>query len=158
MPKEETAAAAIVVRPARPDDAPGVATCVCQAYVHYIERIGRQPAPMLDDYDAVIREAQVHVAIGDETVVGAIVMRVTAEGFYLENVSVRPAVKGRGVGRTLLELAEDEARRQGFGSIYLATHELMTENRELYSRIGYQVFEHRVVDGFARVMFRKPLP
>ena len=145
------------VRSARAEDAPGIAACACSAYLHYIERIGRQPAPMLEDYAEVIAHHQVHVALQDGVVVGAIVLKLTDEGFYLDNVSVRPTVNGQGVGRRLLELAEAEALRQGFSSIYLATHELMTENRELYSRIGYKQFDHRVVNGYPRVMFRKPL-
>ena len=95
---------AVAIRAARPEDAAGVAACVCEAYVHYIERIG----------------------------VG-------------------------GVGRLLLELAESEAHRQGHASIYLATHELMTENRALYSRAGYVEYDSRVVSGYPRVFFRKAL-
>ena len=147
----------VSIRPARPEDASGIAACVCEAYVHYIERIGRQPGPMLESYQEVIQQFQVHVAIAGSKVVGAIVLKVTEEGFYLDNVSVRPSVKGKGVGRTLLELAESEAQRQGYKSIYLATHELMTENRTLYSRIGYAEYDHRVVNGFPRVFFRKAL-
>lgn len=147
----------ITIRPAKPDDAPGVAACVCEAYVHYIERIGKQPGPMLDDYAKVIQQFQVHVAISAGKVVGAIVLKVTDEGFYIDNVSVRPSVKGKGVGRALLELAEAEALRQGYNSIYLATHELMTENRALYARIGYVQYDQRVVNGYARVLMRKVL-
>ena len=40
----------ISLRPARPSDPAAVAACVCEAYVHYIERIGKQPGPMLEDY------------------------------------------------------------------------------------------------------------
>jgi predicted N-acetyltransferase YhbS len=85
------------------------------------------------------------------------VLKVTDEGFYLDNVAVRPSVKGSGIGRLLLTLAEDEAKRQGYKSIYLATHELMHENRALYSRIGYVENDHRVVNGYPRVFFRKQL-
>src|SRR5258706_10114861 len=127
---------AVAIRSAKPQDAPGIAACVCEAYIHYIERIGRQPGPMLEDYTEVIQKFQVHVAAAGTRVVGAIVLKLTDEGFYVDNVSVRPAVKGQGVGRRLLETAEAEARRQGFTSLYLATHELMTENRALYSRAG----------------------
>lgn len=38
---------------------------------------------------------------------------------------------GRGVGRALLESAESEARSAGFDSLYLYTHEKMTENLAL---------------------------
>ena len=61
-----------------------------------------------------------------DVVVGAIVFKITREGFYLDNVSARPLVKGIGVGRQLLEFAEAEARRQWRTSIFLATHELRT--------------------------------
>jgi len=144
-----------VIRSARSEDVAGITACVCEAYVHYIERIGKQPGPMLEDYADAIRHFQVHVAELNGMVVGAIVLKITDEGFYLDNVAVRPSVKGKGVGRQLLEHAEIEARRQGYGSIYLATHELMTENRALYTRAGYVEYDQRVVNGYPRVFFRK---
>lgn len=148
---------AITLRPAKPQDAAAIAACVCEAYVHYIERIGKQPGPMLEDYAQVVSDSQVHVAVSAGRVVGAIVLKTTDEGFYVDNVAVRPDVKGQGVGRLLLELAETEARRQGYKSIYLATHELMVENRALYLRIGYEEYDRRVVSGYPRVFFRKAL-
>src|SRR6185295_16794501 len=141
----------VLLRPARQSDAPGVAACVCEAYVHYIERIGRQPEPMLADYEQVIANAIVHVAVEADRVVGAIVMQDAAEGFCVDNVAVRPRVKGTGIERRLLQLAEAEARRGGHGAIHLATHELMTENRALYARAGYVEYAHRVVNGYPRV-------
>lgn len=147
----------IDLRPATAADAAGVAACVCEAYVHYIERIGRQPGPMLEDYAKVIAQSAVHVAVHAGRVVGAIVLMETGEGFYVENVAVRPSVRGAGVGRALLQLAERQAEQRGHASIYLATHELMVENRALYKRIGYVEYDHRVVDGFPRVFLRKTL-
>ena len=149
--------AGIEIRQATTADAPSIAACVCEAYVHYIERIGRQPGPMLEDYVEVISQFIVHVATLDSRVVGSIVLKVTDEGFYIDNVAVRPSVKGHGVGRTLLQFAEAEARRRGYVSIYLATHELMTENRALYTKVGYKEYDRRVVSGFPRVFFRKSL-
>ena len=81
---------------------------------------------MLADNADVIRQCQVHIAVQGDVVVGAIVFKITREGFYLDNVSARPLVKGIGVGRQLLEFAEAEARRQWRTSIFLATHELRT--------------------------------
>ena len=147
----------IHVRPAMVDDSPRITACVCAAYLHYIERIGKQPGPMLENFVEVIEKRQVHVATDNEVVLGVLVLEPTDEGFYLDNVAVHPAARGKGVGRRLLELAEEEALRQGYGSIYLATHELMTENRELYARIGYEEYDHRVVNGYPRVFFRKRL-
>lgn len=148
----------VVIRAAKTEDVPSIAASVCEAYVHYIERIGKQPGPMLEDYAEVIEQFQVHVAVASGKVIGAIVLKVTDEGFYVDNVAVRPRVKGTGIGRLLLEFAESEARRQGYQSIYLATHELMTENRALYSRIGYVEYDYRIVNDYARVFLRKALP
>jgi catechol 2,3-dioxygenase-like lactoylglutathione lyase family enzyme/GNAT superfamily N-acetyltransferase len=138
-------------------DAPAVEACVHAAYRHYIKRIGRKPGPMLDDYPEVIRKRQVTVAESGGRVVGVLVLGPTAEGFALENIAVDPAHKGKGLGRALLELAEAEAKRAGFDSIYLYTHELMAENRALYAKIGYVEFDRRVDGGLPRVFMRKKL-
>jgi N-acetylglutamate synthase-like GNAT family acetyltransferase/catechol 2,3-dioxygenase-like lactoylglutathione lyase family enzyme len=125
------------------------------AYRHYVERIGREPGPMLDDYAEVIRERQVTIAESGGKLAGVLVLDRTNEGFLLENVAVDPAHKGRGLGRLLLELAETEARRAGFDSIYLYTHEKMIENQALYAKIGYAEYDRRVEDGLPRVFMRK---
>jgi ribosomal protein S18 acetylase RimI-like enzyme len=147
----------LVVRGATSSDTAGATRCVCAAYLRYIERVGRQPAPMLNDYARVIAEHQVHVAARGDRIVGVLELVVTDEGFLLDSVAVDPEAQGAGVGRALLALAEAEAKRQGFASIYLMTHEKMTENQALYSRIGYRLFDRRAVDGYSRVLMRKPL-
>lgn len=42
-------------RPAIPADRPAIEEIVRDAYSPYIDRVGRQPGPMLDDYEALIR-------------------------------------------------------------------------------------------------------
>jgi len=148
----------INLRPAEQTDAAAIASCVCEAYVHYIERIGKQPGPMLENYADVIRNSIVEVAVaGSDWIVGAIVMQETPEGFYVDNVAVRPSVKGRGVGKALLHCAEAKAARLGYESVYLATHELMVENRDLYEKVGYRQYDRRVINGYPRVFLRKVL-
>lgn len=143
------------IRPATPADADGIAACVRAAYGHYVQRIGRTPAPLLDDYAQVVRTRQVMVALIDGAVVGALVMDTTDEGFLLENVAVVPACQGQGVGRALLEMAEQTAAVQGYGSIYLYTQAQMTENLALYAKIGYVEYARREEKGLARVYMRK---
>ena len=43
------------LRSATADDAPLIAALVASAYAHYVERIGRLPGPMTQDYPEVIR-------------------------------------------------------------------------------------------------------
>ena len=145
------------LRHASPADAPAISACVCAAYLHYIERIGRQPGPMLENYADVIRRAQVHVATQGGRVVGTIVLRRMDDGFCIENVAVHPDAQRHGVGRLLLALAEREAARQGYRLVLVAAHELMAEPRAVFAHLGFEEFDRRMVDGFARVFFRKAL-
>ena len=139
-------------------DAPKVAALVNAAYGRYVERIGMLPRPMTDDYAEVIANQRVTVAEShDATIVGVIVLTVDDEGFLVDNVAVDPRYRGKGLGRALLEFAEGEARRGGFDSICLYTHEKMTENLALYSRIGYVEYDRRSQGDFSLVYMRKHL-
>ena len=145
------------LRPATHRDADAVTACVRAAYRRYVRRIGKRPGPMRQDYRQVIRDRNVTVAEEGGRIVGVLVLGASRRGFLLDNVAVHPAVQGRGVGRNLLSRAEDEARRAGHRSIWLYTHQRMTESRALYERIGYVEVGRRTEHGFARVFLRKRL-
>jgi GNAT superfamily N-acetyltransferase len=138
-------------------DVPRVATLVNSAYGHYIERIGMRPRPMTDNYAQVIANQRVTVAETHGTIVGVIVLAASDERFLIDNVAVDPSHRGKGLGRALLEFAEAEARRVGFDSIYLYTHEMMTENLAIYSRLGYVEYDRRSQGEFSLVYMRKHL-
>ena len=144
-------------RAAGTDDAAGMAACVRAAYSPYIERIGQPPGPMLDDYDQVVRDHRAYVIEEDGEILGALVLIEKDGGLLLDNVAVLPSRHGEGVGRRLLEHAESEARRLGYGQLDLYTHERMTENVALYARIGYVEVDRRTEHGFPRVYMRKRL-
>ena len=112
---------------------------------------------MLQDYTQVICTSQVHIAERDGLILGVLELLVTDEGFLLDSIAVDPSAQGMGVGRKLFEFAEQEAKRHGYDSIYLMTNEKMTENQALYSRIGYILFDRRIVHGYSRVLMRKTL-
>jgi ribosomal protein S18 acetylase RimI-like enzyme len=144
-------------RSAEATDAARVAELVDAAYGHYVERIGMRPGPMTDDYAEVIRNRQVTVAERHGAIVGIVVLGVTDEGFLVDNVAVHPSHRGTGLGRALLGFAEAEARRAGFDSLYLYTHEQMTENLALYARVGYVEYDRRSQGAFSLVYLRKHL-
>ena len=143
------------LRSATSADAAKVTALVMAAYGHYPEQIGMVPRPMTDDYTQVITNYQVTVVESNQTIVGGIVLAITDEGFLIDNVAVDPSYRGKGLGKTLLEFAEAEARRAGFDSIYLYTHEKMKENIALYSRVGYVEYDRRSQGEFSLVYMRK---
>jgi ribosomal protein S18 acetylase RimI-like enzyme len=147
----------VLLRRAKAADVPRLTELVQAAYGHYVERLGGPPRPMTDDYADVVRRDQVTVAERSGEIVGLIVLAVGDEGFLVDNVAVDPSHQGSGVGRALLERAEGVARRAGFDSIYLYTHEKMTENLALYSRLGYVEYDRRLHGEACLVYLRKRL-
>ncbi|HTI83727.1 MAG TPA: GNAT family N-acetyltransferase [Acetobacteraceae bacterium] len=146
-----------MIRPAQSDDADPVREVVHAAYRHYIARMGKPPGPMLDDYAQRIADRQAWVMDDAGRITGVLVLEEASEGLLLDNIAVLPDQQGKGVGRALLEFAETEARRRGFLTIYLYTHELMTENIALYTRIGYVETRRVTEKGYDRVYMTKQL-
>lgn len=134
----------MVIREATAADAPRVREIVRAAYAPYVERMGREPRPMQQDYDAVLRDLDCRVAVDGDAVVGFLAMDDDPdEGYLVDNVAVDPARRGTGVGRRLLELGEALARDRGLDRLRLYTHSTMTENLGLYGRIGYVEYGRR---------------
>ena len=50
-----------MIRPATADDSAAIETIVQAAYAPYIERIGRKPGPMQEDYPQLVEDGGVHV-------------------------------------------------------------------------------------------------
>ena len=145
------------VRPAVGSDAANVTACIESAYRHYLPSIGQPPEPMLLNYAEIIAHKQVFVACVKGEIIGVLVLAVDDAQFWLDNVAIAPRVRGQGIGKALLELAEAEAKRQCYSVIYLHTNEQMTENRDLYSRIGYSEYKRGEEKGYSRIYMRKQL-
>ena len=86
--------AVVRLRPATDPDAPRLTALVEAAYGHYVERMGRPPGPVTEDYSALVREGVVTVAERGGQIVGLVVLDVGEEGFTVENVAVDPAHQG----------------------------------------------------------------
>lgn len=145
------------LRPATHDDLAAVRRIVRAAYAHYVARIGREPGPMLDDYAALIGDGRVRVAERDGAIQGILVLIPQDDAMLLDNVAVAPEAQGTGLGRMMLEFAERAAAEAGYRAIRLYTHEAMTENIALYTRIGYAETHRAEERGLRRVYMRKPL-
>jgi len=113
-----------VIRRAKPEDRGAVEAIVREAYSIYVERIGKPPGPMLDDYARLIADGIVRVLEdADAAIAAIIVLLAKPDHLLLDNIAVRPDRQGQGLGRQLIAFAEAEARRLGFMEIEpLCTH------------------------------------
>jgi ribosomal protein S18 acetylase RimI-like enzyme len=146
-----------IIRAASTADRPAVERIVRAAYTKYIARIGKPPGPMCDDYAGRIAEQAVWVLIASGEIAGIIVLLEQDGHLLLDNVAVDPRHQGKGIGRALIDFAEQEARRRSQAEIRLYTHQAMHENIALYSRLGYEETGRGEQAGFQRVFFRKTL-
>ncbi|MFD0418231.1 GNAT family N-acetyltransferase [Streptomyces sp. NPDC127108] len=146
------------VRLATAADVPAVKAVTDAAYHHYIERIGRVPAPMESDHAANVAAGRVHVTEDTAgTVVGLVVLYAHEDHLYLDNIAVHPDAAGQGIGRVLLEFVEAHARALRLPEIRLYTNAMMWENQKIYPRFGYDFVERRVEGVYDRFHYRKRL-
>jgi ribosomal protein S18 acetylase RimI-like enzyme len=145
------------IRPAEPEDAAVVRDLVRMAYSKYVKRIGKEPAPMREDYDALIRAGEVWVLEEGGEVLGVLVIRSAEDHLFLGNVAVAPGHQGRGLGRQLVAFAEEQATAYGLSEVRLYTNEKMHENLAVYARLGFEETGRGVDGGYRRVFMRKRL-
>ena len=147
-----------MIRCARPADRAAIERIVRAAYGIYVERIGKPPGPMLDDYTALISDGRVSVLEeADRTMAAIIVLLPEPDHLLLDNIAVRPDRQGQGLGRRLIAFAEEQARRLGHSEVRLYTHEKMTENIALYTRLGFVETGRGQKAGYDRVFMTKRL-
>ena len=147
--------AAPAIRQANEADLPVIEEIITAAYSVYLERMDRPPAPMLRDYAPAIEKGWVWVA--GSPVAGLISLIPTDDSLLVENLAVHPAAQGTGLGRALMNFAEQQARELRQPRLTLYTHEVMTENQAIYAHLGYRETARRSEDGYQRVFMQKEL-
>ena len=143
------------LRRATPDDLPAIRALIDAAYARYLSRMDKPPAPMFRDYGPSVEAGTTWVTGSPLTAVLTLYPR--DDHMYVENIAVDPSAQGRGLGRALMEFAEQEAARRRLNRMVLVTHEAMTENQAIYARLGYVEIERRAEDGYRRIYMEKPL-
>jgi len=130
------------IRRASPGDAPAVARLL-----HDFQREFDEPSPgvetLAERYRELIRKREMTVLLVGEGPEGFAQLRfrpwVHSAGLhaYLEELYVVPALRGRGLGRELLEAAMGAARAEGADQMELGTSETDTAARALYESAGF---------------------
>jgi len=145
----------MTIRRAKPDDVPVIQDCARKAYCLYVERIGREPAPMVADFASQVEKGLIYVIEAGSEVQGYAVCYRRSNLMHLEAVALFPHWQGRGLGMKLISFVEELARQKGLDGVELYTNEKMEENLQYYPRLGFIEKGRKTDDGFNRVYFEK---
>ena len=126
-------------RPAERADAAKIRDIVRAAYAKWVPVIGREPLPMRADYDKAVAEHPFDLVVEDDRIVGMLETMLEDDHLWIENVCVAPQAQGRGIGRLLLERAEEKARAAGRRELRLLTNGAFEANVSLYRKHGYTI-------------------
>jgi GNAT superfamily N-acetyltransferase len=144
------------VRQATEADLPSIESLIAAAYGKYLSLMDKTPAPMLRDYGEAVGAGAVWVA--GHPVTGLISLTPTdGDVLLIENVAVHPDRQGTGLGRQLMEFAEDQARQRRIRRLALYTNEIMADNLAIYAHLGYRETGRRMENGYRRVYMEKVL-
>lgn len=143
-----------MIRIARTDDVARIREIARAAYARYVPRIGREPAPMVADYDADVCAGRIVVLEVERNVIGYLVAWPEDDAYFIENIAIEPQLRGKGWGRSLMDHAARQAARLCLPALQLYTNAAMTENLAMYAHLGF-IETHRVMeDGFNRIYMR----
>jgi ribosomal protein S18 acetylase RimI-like enzyme len=138
------------------DDLPAIGKLIRAAYSRYADRMDRLPAPVLHDYRSEVGAGQTWV-IGDPIAGVIVLIPEDQDSLLIENVAVVPSAQGAGLGRALMEFAQQQASMHGLHRLRLYTNEVMTENIAFYSKLGYYEVGRSTHEGYRRVFMEKAI-
>jgi GNAT superfamily N-acetyltransferase len=133
-----------MIRPARPADAEDERAVERAAGA----RFGEIGMPHVAAHEPMSADMLIGYALGGRSwvatdavdrAVGYVIVDVVDGCAHIEQVSVRPADQGKGLGRALVARVERWAADEGFSAVTLTTFKDVSWNRPLYEHLGFTV-------------------
>src|SRR5210317_47920 len=125
-----------------------------KAYEKYIERIGKEPAPMRP---VIQKEDVVFVYEDNKQVIAFAILVKINDQIILDSIAVDPSHQKKGIGNNFIKYIEQYLIKQKFNKYQLYTNEKMFENIDWYQKIGFKIFKKVTEKGFNRIYFEKQL-
>lgn len=142
----------MTLRAARPEDLDALRTCFEAAFAPWVARLPDLPDITADLPDQ-LDQGLVYVLSDDARLLAALVMRIAHGRVHLINLAVHPDAAGQGLGRRLIQHAEQAGRAAKAQDMTLATHAGMDSTIAFYKRLGFvEVARHA-----HRLRLEKPL-
>jgi GNAT superfamily N-acetyltransferase len=145
------------IRMAVPDEASSIASLLARSFAEYESSYTPEAfAVTISTPDRIrdrIDEGPVWLALRNEIVVGTLSAVARGEALYLRGMAVDPRARGDGIGRELLECAEDYAIRNGFERMFLRTTPFLKGAIRLYERYGFSRSNEKSDDLYGTLLF-----
>jgi GNAT superfamily N-acetyltransferase len=133
----------VVIRVANPDDAPAIQQVERLAGERYRDSefayIADDEPLSTEALSAYASSGRAWVADEDGRVCGYLLVEEVDDAAHIEQVSVQTDHQGQGIGRTLIDRAEQWARETGRTALTLTTFTDIPWNRPLYEHLGFRV-------------------
>ncbi|ALS78434.1 hypothetical protein AUO94_07045 [Planococcus kocurii] len=130
------------IRKATLTDADELQKCMHSAYLKYSDRININNLPPMNvDYKDEIAFFPVWVVEFNNQLIAGLVLVLEEDYASLANIAIDPGFQAKGLGKFLLNFAEQEIRNRGYSEMKLATHVLFTENVLFYQKRGWVIVD-----------------
>ncbi|MEX0348513.1 MAG: GNAT family N-acetyltransferase [Paracoccaceae bacterium] len=126
----------IRMRTATLDDLPQMVEVITSAYALERARLSGIP-DVTEGLDLNIRDDIVELAERSDKILGVIVLVRSEQALMIANLAVSAQAQGKGVGRRLMQAAEEIALSAGCEHLTLRTHAGMSATRRFYKALGW---------------------
>jgi putative acetyltransferase len=135
--------AAIHIRKAKHRDATAIESLLYESFLEY-ERAYTPEAfhittPEKREIESRIKHWIVWVALHANVIVGTVSAHPEGEALHIRSMAVRPSMRGRGIGKLLLQRVEQFALANGYKRLILNTTPFLASAIRLYERFGFRV-------------------
>ena|ERR1700677_1992936 len=128
-------AASVTIRLATIDDEPSMVLLINQAFA--IETFLDGQRTSAPEIRAMFGTGEFLIAIANDILVASIYTEARGERGYFGMLSVRASQQGTGLGRTMIQAAEQHCRSKGCKRMELTVLSLRAELPPLYRKFGY---------------------
>jgi GNAT superfamily N-acetyltransferase len=128
-------AASVVIRSATIEDEPSMVSLINQAFA--IETFLDGQRTSAPEIRAMFGTGEFLVAIANDILVASVYTEVRVEHGYFGMLAVRASQQGTGLGRTMIQAAEQHSRNKGCKRMELTVLSLRAELPPLYRKFGY---------------------
>lgn len=145
------------LRPATKHDVSAIQALTQAAYAKWVPLIGREPMPMVADYALAVRTHRFDLLEQKGVLVALVEAILRPDHFWIENLAISPDNQRQGLGRSMLDHAEEIARSLGHTVMKLVTNQAFTGNVDFYRRAGFVIEREEDFRGSIGVHLTKTL-